>query len=202
VYPSTEFAVLGDAGNGVVTQEFLQNDLSNWGIEKNLPDWIPALDVPLGELDMADLWVSLAETYPQNRFATYTTAYDGSVGGQTGFFNVMLNPGNQAKWLDWWEASCQWNQEMRALNLDTSARASNFHFYVGSGSRHTMWGSDKVYTDTTGNVPTIVDWIDAMLDDTPAWVDVETTDPGLLLPGDPAPNPRVPPFEADRIVCE
>ena len=202
VYPSTEFVVLGDAGNGVITQDFLENNLANWGIEKNLPDWIPELNVPLGELDMADLWVSLAKTYPKNRFGTYTTSFDGSIGGQTGFFNIMMNPGDTNQWGSWWEASCQWNEQMRALNLDTSARASNFRFYVGSGSRHTMWGSDRVYTDTTGNVPTIAEWIEAMLDDTPEWVDVETTDPGLLLPGDPAPAKPTPPFEADRIVCE
>jgi len=60
-----------------------------------------------------------------------------------------------------------------------------------------------VYSDTTGNVPRIVDWVDAMLDGTPAWVDVETDDPGLLLPGDPRPNPPEYPYtEDDRVVCE
>src|SRR5690606_8106112 len=42
-WPSTEFVVLGDGGNGVITNEFLQNDLAKWGIEKNLPRWIPGL---------------------------------------------------------------------------------------------------------------------------------------------------------------
>ena len=83
---------------------------------------------------------------------------------------------------------------MRELNAKAAAQAENFRFYVGSGSRHTMWGSDKVYTDTTGGVPTVVDWINAMLDDTPAWQNVECTNCGLLLEDDPAPDPLEPPF--------
>jgi hypothetical protein len=63
-----------------------------------------------------------------------------------------------------------------------------------------MWGSNKVYTDTTGGVPTIVDWVDAMLNSAsgapdPGWTNVECTNCGLLLPGDPRPNPLQPPFE-------
>src|SRR5262249_56213867 len=61
----------------------------------------------------------------------------------------------------------------------------------GTGSRHTMWGSDKVYNDTTGGVPLLVDWVNAMLDGTPAWTNVEANDEGLLLAGDPRP-PTIP----------
>jgi hypothetical protein len=63
-----------------------------------------------------------------------------------------------------------------------------------------MWGSNKVYNDTTGGVPTIVDWVNAMLASRPplavdpAWTDVECTNCGLLLPGDVRPNPLTPPF--------
>ena len=68
-----------------------------------------------------------------------------------------------------------------------------------------MWGNDEVYTDTTGGVPTIVDWIGAMLGGTVDWTNVESTDPGLLLPGDPQPNtPPEEPYDLDagRILCE
>ncbi len=217
VYPSSDFAVLGDAGNGVITQDFLEFEISKWGVEPNLPPWIPALNVPLTELNAAELWIASAETYPQNRFATYTTAYDGSLGGQTGFYNIMLHPFRESQfnpvffWPTWWRASCLWNEGMRELNATAVARAPNYRFYVGSGSRHTMWGSDKVYADRTGGVSmTIVDWIRAMIDDAPEWVNVECSDCGLLLPGDPSPNveqnpfaPPEQPFTADgRIVCE
>jgi hypothetical protein len=203
VWPSSDFAVLGDAGNGVITDDFLQNDLAKWGIEKNLPDWIPGLDVPLTELNASQLWSIPANFYPYNRFANYTAAYDGSQGGQTGFYNIMLNLTNPLAWLNWWPPSCEWNAIMREYAYAASAGAPNYRYYIGSGSRHTMWGSNKVYTDTTGNVPTIASWVHAMVDETPEWVNVETDDPGLLLPGDPRPVPADFPYtDEGRVVCE
>ena len=68
-------------------------------------------------------------------------------------------------------------------------------YYIGSGTRHTMWGRDKVYTDTTGGVPLIVDWITGMLDGTPAWTNVECTNCGLLLPGDLHPDLSTYPYD-------
>jgi hypothetical protein len=203
VWPSSHFDVLGDAGNGVITQDFLENDIAKWGIEQNLPDWIPGLNRPLAELNAADLWTESALFYPRNRFANYAAAYDGGQGGQTGFYNVMLNPGNPIAWTRWWRPSCEWNATMRSLVQDGASRAENYRYYIGSGSQHTMWGSNKVYTDTTGGVPTIVRWIRAMLGGTLDWTNVETTDPGLLLPGDPRPNPAADPYTDDgRILCE
>ena len=67
-------------------------------------------------------------------------------------------------------------------------------------------GLRKVYSDTTGGVPTLVDWVKAMLDGTPAWTNVEATDFGLLLPGDVRPSPLEPPFQqvgSDvKVICD
>jgi hypothetical protein len=74
-----------------------------------------------------------------------------------------------------------------------------------------MWGNDKVYDDTTGSVPTIVDWVNAMLASGPDgrdedWTNVLCTNCGLLLEDDPSPEPLAPPFEQQGgdvvIVCE
>jgi hypothetical protein len=205
VYPSSRFAVLGDAGNGVITQDFLQNDIAKWGVDKTLPSWIPELSQPLSSLDPSQLWSAPARFYPANRFATYTTAYDGGNGGQTGFYQIMRNPTNLSAWLTWWNSTCAWHDAMRQQTLAAAASAPNYRYYIGTGSRHTMWGSDKVYTDTTGGVPLLVDWVTAMRDGTPAWTDVECQDCGVLLPGDPKPSPLQPPFVDDgangRIEC-
>jgi len=202
VYPSTPFAVVGDGGNGVITQDFLVNDIAKWGIEKHLPAWIPALGVPIAQLDPADLYSAPALQYPRSRFATYTTAFDGGNGGQTGFYQIMRNPTNIGAWLSWWDSSCAWNERMRAQNASAAAEAPNFRYYVGSGSRHTAWGNDKVYTDTSGGVPPLVDWVEAMLDGSAAWTNVECTRCGTTLPGDPKPSPLAPPFDASgNIVC-
>ena len=205
VYPSSRFAVLGDAGNGVITQDFLQNDIANWGVANTLPSWIPELAKPLSELDPAQLWSAPALFYPAHRFATYTTAYDGGNGGQTGFYQIMRNPTTIPAWLNWWESTCAWHDKMIEQTLAAAAIAPNYRYYIGTGSRHTMWGSDKVYTDTTGGVPLLVDWVTAMRDGTAAWTDVECQDCGVLLPGDPKPSPVQPPFVDDgangRIEC-
>jgi hypothetical protein len=205
VYPSSPFTVLGDAGNGVITQDFLMNNIAKWGVEKTFPSWIPELAKPLTELDPGQLWSAPARYYPAARFATYSTAYDGGTGGQTGFYQVMRNPLNTVAWLQWWQSSCDWHDIMRQQNLAAAAAAPNFRYYIGTGSRHTVWGSDKVYTDTTGGVPLLVDWVTAMRDGTTDWTNVECQDCGLLLPGDPKPNPIQSPFIDDgangRVVC-
>lgn len=204
VYPSAQFEVLGDAGNGIVPQAFIDTQISKWGVEQNLPDWIPDLNKPITELDASNLLAASARFYPHNRFANYSAAFDGGSGGQVGFYRVMTQPDNPLLWQTWWEASCPWNEGMRAQVAASYAGApANYRYYIGSGSRHTMWGNNKVYTDTTGGVPRIVDWVQAMRAGSADWVNVETTDPGLLLSGDPRPNPPQPPYTAaGRIVCE
>ena len=119
----------------------------------------------------------------------------------------MLNDNFPLASLRWWEASCAFNSVMRQQVIATAAAVpTNYRYYIGTGSRHTMWGNDKVYTDTTGGVPLLVDWVNGMLDGTSAWVNVETSDPGLLLAGDPRPPSSVIPVpapytDAGRIVC-
>ena len=217
IYPAAKFNVLGDAGNGVVTQQFLDNEFPKWNFAGNLPDTIPGLaDTLTNGTGIPGYIEVVANFFPDVNWANYTSAYDGGTGGQTGFYHVMKNPTSDvgtalAVWPKWWEDSCAWNDAMTQQAIDTAAAVpNNYRYYIGTGSRHTMWGSNKVYTDTSGGVPRIVDWINAMRDSTPAWVNVETTTPGVLLSGDPRQNGNPPPAPfvddnadntADRIVC-
>jgi hypothetical protein len=196
-FPRAHFSVLADAGNGVITQSFLDLYFPNWNFAGNLPDDIPGLrEVLDNDEGIPGYTRVVAHHFPETRWAHYTTAYDGGTGGQTGFYNIMLNDNDTLAALTWWEGSCAFNARMRAQAIQTAnENPSNYRYYIGSGSRHGMWGLDKVYTDTTGGVPTIVDWITAMLEGGPAWTNVECTSCGLTLPGDPAPDPLQPPFE-------
>jgi len=203
VWPASQFHVLADAGNGVVTADFLNNYFPNWNFKSNLPNNIPGLKTALDSGSIADYTKAVATFFPATTWAHYATAYDGGSGGQTGFYNIMLNNNNLIGAVNWWTGSCQFNQVMVQQVQDTAAAltsTNNYRYYIGTGSRHTMWGSDKVYTDTTGGVPTIVDWVDATLASSPpsannsAWRNVECTNCGLLLPGDPRPSPLQPPF--------
>ncbi len=207
VWPASRFQVLADAGNGVITADFLQNEFTNWDFRKNIPNTIPGVVESIDDgTGIVGFTKAVTSFFPQTRWAHYTAAFDGGQGGQTGFYNVMLNDNNPLAAVTWWEGSCAFNAQMRAQALETAAAVpSNYRFYIGTGSRHTMWGANKVYTDTTGGVPTLVDWVSAMLDGTPAWTNVEAADSGLLLPGDVRPNPLRPPFTQVgpdvKIVC-
>ncbi|MEW6271052.1 MAG: pectin acetylesterase-family hydrolase [Thermodesulfobacteriota bacterium] len=200
VWPNAEFNVLADAGNGVVTQQFLQEHFPNWNFEANIPPNIPGLrDVLFEGSGIPGYTEIVANLFPETKWAHYTTAFDGGTGGQTGFYAVMLAD-NPIAALTWWTASCPFNAQMRAQALATAAAVpDNYRYYIGTGSRHTMWGTNRVYGDTTGGVPTIVDWVNAMRNSTPAspdpgWTNVECTNCGLLLPGDTRPSPLQPPF--------
>ena len=205
VWPQAHFNVLADAGNGVVTQSFLDNFFPNWNFEANLPTDIPGLaDVLHNGTGIPGYTKLIAHQFPSTNWAHYATAFDGGAGGQTGFYNLMLHNNDVAGAITWWEGSCAFRDQMRKQAIDTAAAIDaadkNYRYYIGSGSRHTMYGSDKVYNDTTGGVPTIVAWLDAMLASkpgapSPAWTNVEANPENLVLAGDPVPNPLTPPFE-------
>ncbi len=197
VWPASEFQVLADAGNGVITQSFLDNYFPNWNFAANVPTDIPGLtDTLTNGTGIVGYTKIVTEFFPRTRWAHYCTAFDGGMGGQTGFYNIMLHNNDPTASFTWWNGSCQFNQVMQSQDFDVAgAEPSNYRYYIGTGSRHTMWGSNKVYSDTTGGVPTLVDWVNGMLGGTPAWSNVECTNCGLLLPGDPAPNPLQAPFE-------
>ncbi len=199
VYPGSKTRVFDDAGNGVITDTFLQENLSRWGIEASLPRWIPDINKPLGELSIDKVGVAAAKFYPRTKFAQYTTAYDNV---QNLFYNIMLHQDEPSLWTSYWLSTCDWHDRMhtQALNGVAGATNNNYRYYIGPGSRHTVWGYNKAYTDTTGNVPTVLDWITAMIEDDDAnWQNEECADCSLQA-GDPRPNPLQSPFGANGAV--
>ncbi len=223
VWPQAQFHVLADAGNGVITEDFLQNSFPNWNFEANLPAKYPEVqEVFDSGTGITGYTKVVAKEFPSTNWAHYSSAFDGGTGGQTGFYNVMLNDNDPLHALTWWEGSCSFNSVMREQVQDTAdAVPGNYRYYIGTGARHTMWGSNKVYgiedPDAVGNARMItsdlriVDFVSGMLNSGPGgndddWSNFECEDCGLVLPGDPRPSPPEPPFEViegvERIVCE
>ena len=218
-WPAADMRVLGDASNGVITPDFLQNEFSNWNFEANLPDIPGVMEAITSGAGMPAYQEAVSRYFPDIGWANYTAAYDGGSGGQTGFYNVMLNGNDPLAALTWWEGSCAFESLMRAQALDTYAAVSapgepdNYRYYIGTGSRHTMWGNNKVYSDQTGGEPqTVRDWIVDMLAYDPgvssaaAWQNATCTDCGIVLPGDPQPGTLEDPFFDDgfggvEIIC-
>ncbi len=199
IWPASKMSVLADAGNGIITPGFINLHVKGtWNFPAHLPKNIPGvLESIEDQTGIPAFTKAVADYFPDVMWGHYSSSYDGGTGGQTGFYNVMLEP-SPANWANWWTKSCAWNSVMVQQAHDTAADIpTNYRYYIGTGSRHTMYGSNKVYTDTTGNVPLIVDWVNAMRDRTPAWTNVECDSPtscGTLLPGDPQPSPLQPPF--------
>jgi hypothetical protein len=212
-WPASRFDVVADAGNGVITEGFLTGPFANWDFTRNLPDDIPGVRESIEDrTGIVGYTEAVTRFFPDTDWAHYTTAFDGGGGGQTGFYNIMLHDNFPLAALTWWEASCAFTTTMRQQAVATAAAVpDNYRYYIGTGSRHTMWGANKVYDDTTGGVPTIADWVTAMLANRPGsadpgWTNVECENCGLLLPGDPRPSPLEAPFEQIGddvvIVCE
>ena len=198
VWPRSRFSILGDASNGVITLDFLQNEFENWNFLANIPDDIPgAVESISGGDGMVGYLEAVANYFPDTKWANYTTGYDGGTGGQTGFYNVMLQNSPLGA-LSWWNASCEFHDVMVEQAADTAARVpSNYRYYIGAGSAHTMYGSDKVYSDQSGGESqTILDWVNDMLafdpaaadPGAPSWQSVECDDCEIVLPGDPLPG--------------
>jgi len=193
VYPQSKFNIMGDAGAGVIPPGWISN-VNQWNVNGTLPRFVPGLEtVSADDLTIVDVWALAAEYFSKDNFAQYTTNWDGSGGGQSAFYNVQLNdsPPNSllsvvSEWPKWWQNTCGWHDGMEANFSDTEALApANFRSYVGAGSRHTTWGSDKVYTSTKGGIPTLVDWIAEMRANSvdspnPSWVSEQCADCSLV----------------------
>jgi hypothetical protein len=185
VWPQADFAVLGDAGIGVITNSFLEPNkgIDNWGLENNFPDDLEEYGVvlPIANLSLVDLIDAMAQKFPNNRFANYDASYDGGSGSQCQFFQVMNNPTTSTfitEWPKWWDQACDWNACMREFKAENATRAPNYKYFTGAGTRHTMFGSDKVYTETkstneAGTGVTIAAWIQAMVDDTAGFENID-----------------------------
>jgi hypothetical protein len=160
LYPDVPLYQLGDAGAGVNTGDFFQNSSPNWNVADSRPDWIPAPDGSWEEVSsLADLYIAVANYYPNDRWSQYNAAHDQIQGL---FYSAM--GGTAADWTDLMLASIQEIQD----------GAPNFHSYIAPGAIHCITGDDIFYTREVNDVR-FRDWVDAMVNDE-AWDDVMCTD--------------------------
>ena len=165
VWPDSQFSVLGDAGNGIITPDFLHaTTLPELELRGPPADQHPGRRSRRSQdgTGIPAYTEAVADYFPNTAWGHYTSSYDGGTGGQTGFFNVMQNPSNvlQLGRTGGTPAASGTHDDGASRRIATAAAVpSNYRYYIGTGSRHTMYGSNKVYTDTTGGVPTIVDWV-------------------------------------------
>lgn len=120
-YPDARIAVLADSGAGIITDSFLMDSLPNWNAEAALPPFIPELQVPLTELTLPDLYVSIGNHFPDMRMAQTATAYDAD---QIFFYTAM---GGRSE---------DWPGLYRASLSSIEGALPSFRSYVPPGSVH------------------------------------------------------------------
>ena len=165
VWPSSQHHVMGDGYVGVTPPGFVTEYVTRWGgLTTDLQPVVPGFELSVGEYDeeaMIHMVNALASNYPSANIAMYTTAYDGP-SGQTQFYRAMMG-GSPAGWSDWAAYTCTVNAGMHTYLDAMGVGVDNFNYYMGAGSRHTGFGADKLYVDTSGDMPIMVDWLNDLM---------------------------------------
>jgi hypothetical protein len=160
---------MADAGNGVVTDGFLDQAIdgmnSSWNIRPNLAHWVPGMDyLPEAPADrfLSTYYFAMAGYYSRDRFAQYTTHWDVI---QVLFYNIMLNQNNIAAWGDanaLAQAYAAWVPQALQNMFVTSANP-NYRFFVGKGCNHTLLRFDDDFYGTSDNHPIqFLSWFTAL----------------------------------------
>ncbi|ANP47441.1 pectin acetylesterase-family hydrolase [Candidatus Viadribacter manganicus] len=143
-FPRGRALMLGDAGQGVMTQEFLDQRNASWRFA--LPREVFARNTVLTpEVDVVG---RLAARYPGDRFAQYTTAHDIT---QSSFYALM---GAE-------NACLAWTANMTTA-LAQRQHAGNFRSYLASGETHSILRTPRFYTEQSGGAP-LAEWLAAAL---------------------------------------
>jgi hypothetical protein len=149
-YPDARVAMIGDAGQGVMTESFLEQRTRRW--RAVLPMTLFARDAAL--TPETDLVARLAQRYPRDSFAQYTTAQDLN---QSSFYALM---GAE-------NACANWTERMLTA-LERRQAAPNFRSYLAAGDAHSILRTARFYTEQSGGTP-FAEWLEAMLAGGPAW---------------------------------
>lgn len=125
-WPQATSAMLGDAGQGVVSGSFDAARTSNWNFQ--LDGGVYGANAQT--IPSAELVRRLAARFPGDRFAQYTTASDLV---QMQFYDIMANglTGTQGT------ACTAWTNGMLA-GLTENQKGANFRSYMAAGTTHTL----------------------------------------------------------------
>lgn len=143
-FPRGQALMLGDAGQGVMTQAFLDQRNTSWRFA--LPREVFSRNTHM--TPDTDVVARLAARYPRDRFAQYTTAHDIT---QSSFYALMGA-----------ENACMaWTSEM-VTGLEERQHAGNFRSYLASGETHSILRTPRFYTEQSGGAP-LAEWLAAAL---------------------------------------
>jgi hypothetical protein len=148
-FPRAQAVMIGDAGQGVATQQFLESRYARWRYDP--PRSVFGRDA--GRRSDYDAVALLAAHYPNDRFAQYTTANDLT---QSGFYALM---GVE-------NACTAWREAMLSA-LAQRQSASNFRSYVAAGQWHSILRGAHFYSEHSAGAA-FADWFTALVAPQPA----------------------------------
>ena len=145
VWPASQFHVLADAGNGVITQDFLQTKFPQLGLRDEHPDHDPGRDRvarPSGT-GIPGYTEAVASYFPETPLGALR---DGVRRRHRRPDRLLQHHAEQqrsrSRRSPGGTAAAPFNSVMRAAGAGRPSTAvpSNYRYYIGTGSRHTMWG--------------------------------------------------------------
>ncbi len=166
--PRARLSLISDAAIGVQNESFYKTGIydpatgtANWGVERNLPPWVPGLDEGLLATQVAypsglvrSIFGALSAYKPDARLATLTSNLDGV---QIGFYGLMVGdfPPGIGTAIDWYTTM--------AIETALTAQLPNYRFFIDDGTFHTFIGSDQRVYEVGANGITLAAWIRAMV---------------------------------------
>lgn len=178
--PNARVSMIADAAIGVINSSFIRQALYNpdapgtaaWGVEDNLPSWVPGFDLGLFAQGIAfpnDLVAGafqvLSDYRSRARFATLTSNLDTV---QISFYALMEGRLTDPTII------AEWYENMAAITAAT-ASVPDYRFNIESGAYHTLLGSDLFFEQGANGV-SAAEWIWSML--TPRGLGWENLDAG------------------------
>lgn len=172
---TTRTYMIADSANGVVNDSFYQAALGgyalsggNWGVEINIPDFLVGAFASGPNAMSVATYTTLAWHYPFTRFGQYTRAWDEV---QIFYYNVMQNIDYPERWTD--QAyllanALPWSIKART-NMQLSALAFNYRYYIAAGTEHVILPEDSFYEENSAQGLYFRDWVDDMVNQRFLW---------------------------------
>ncbi|MGZ3748472.1 MAG: pectin acetylesterase-family hydrolase [Pseudobdellovibrionaceae bacterium] len=145
-YTQAKILQFGDSGAGVSPSLFFPQ----WGIEKALPQWIPALNpgkIMWSNLNIVDIYKAVADYYPQAHFSQFNHEEDRI---QILYYAAMGGDG------------LEWTPRMFKNMDDTSSIAGGFRYFIAPGHAHCAMNNASFYTTKSDGV-ILRDWLDSSI---------------------------------------
>ena len=133
LFADADFSQLGDAGAGVLTENFKVNYFPNWNPDAHAADWIEGIDPAANDwaaMPFTNLYESIGRYYPGIRLAQYNADKDLV---QRLFYKIMGG------------SIFSWKQKMLTSMQVLSAALPQFRYYISGKRKHCITDDASFY---------------------------------------------------------